>query len=175
MPLKLILFISLLISSGLSIADSERSSALSQISGSLVKTYLTLGGFAEDEGDRSGLEISGLMNTSNNHANRISGVLYSGRNDDKIMDLFSGFSFTRYHHLNDDFINPYFGLGLFIGDTFNCSDDDAEKDCEEDFVFTVYPEVALAINVGNLHIFPYIRRYNFIGHNSYGLNVGFKF
>lgn len=175
MPVKLIIFIALFISSGLSNAENESSSPLSQISGNLVNIYLTLGGFSEDEGDRAGLEMSGLMNTSSSHASRISGVLYSGRNDDKIIDLFSGFSFTRYYHLNGDVITPYFGLGLFIGDTFNCSDEDAEKDCEEDFVFTVYPEVALAINVGNLHIFPYIRRYNFIGHNSYGLNIGLKF
>ncbi len=137
--------------------------------------FLSVSAFSEEDGDRAGFEISILINTSKNYANRISGVLYSGRNEEELIEAFTGFSFTGYLHLNQKYINPYLGLGVFAGDTFNCSDDEETDECEEEAILTIYPEVGLAINVGKLHIFPYVRRYNFNSHNTYGLNLGLKF
>lgn len=138
--------------------------------------FYSVSAFSEEDGYRSGLEISILINTSPKYASRISGVLYSARNEEKLMDAFAGFSYTGYLHLNQKYINPYIGMGVFAGDTFKCSEDDEENDkCEEEGIFTIYPEIGIAINVGKLHVFPYVRRYNFNDNNTYGLNIGLGF
>lgn len=157
-----------------SLSEHDTIEAPAELQVKCGNVFLSVGGFSEENGDRSGLEISVLINTTKKYASRISGVLYSGRNNEELMDSFTGFSFTGYLHLNQKYLNPYLGLGVFMGDTFNCSDDESEE-CEEEGIFTIYPEVGLAINAGKLHIFPYVRRYNFNGHNTYGLNLGLKF
>mgnify|MGYP000075084559 CR=1 FL=1 len=143
--------------------------------------YISVGSFSEEQGDRSGLEISSMLNTSKRYAGKISGVLFSGRNEDNLMDLFSGFSYTAYLHFNQKHINPNFGIGLFIGDTFHCDNEDQEEGineedkCQEEMIIAIYPEIGLAINLETLHIYPFIRRYNFNNHNTYGVNMGIRF
>jgi hypothetical protein len=69
----------------------------------------------------------------------------------------------------------YLGLAIFVTVTFNCSDDDEPEEYQKDEILTIYPEVGLAIHAGKLYVFPYVRRYNFNGHNTYGLNLGLRF
>ncbi len=134
---------------------------------------MSVGSFLEDGGERSGLEISAMANVSNSFSGRFSGVLYVGRNNDEIKDLFGGFSFSGYYHLNFKYINPYLGAGVFFGDTYHCTDKEKEDEgCQEDLVAAIYPEIGVAFNLGELHIYPFVRRYNFGEENTYGLNLG---
>ncbi len=113
--------------------------------------------------------------SSDKIASRASGVLYEGKNDEGKEDLYVGFSFSYYYHLNQKYINPYFGLGAFLGITFNCSDKEREEGCIEDLAALTYPEIGVSIKLGKLHIYPFVRRYDFGDENTYGLNLGLKF
>jgi len=140
--------------------------------------FVSASAFNEANGDHSGLELSALAKSSDNFAVRLSGVLYSEKKAPKIHDLYGGFSATVYFHLNQKYLNPYLGLGLFAGDTFNCSDIDEEAgECTEDIVLAAYPEFGVGINIGKLHIFPFIRRYFDTNEHAsttsaYGVHIG---
>ena len=142
------------------------------------KGFVSASVFNEANGNHSGLELSLLAKSSSYFATRISGVLYSEKEAIKVHDIYGGFSATAYFHPNLQYLNPYLGLGLFVGDTFNCSDND-EKDgtCNEDIVLAAYPEFGIGINIGKLHVFPFIRRYfDTNSHASttsaYGVHIG---
>jgi hypothetical protein len=138
--------------------------------------FVSIGSFLEEGGERSGGEFSFLSNTSSFFAMRFSGVLYVGRNENDIKDLFGGFSFTGFLHLNQRYINPYLGLGLFLGDTYHCTEEEkAEDECREDGVIAVYPEVGVAFNLVDIQIYPFARLYNFGDDTTYGLNLGLIF
>jgi hypothetical protein len=93
--------------------------------------------------------------------------------------VYGGFSATGYFHLNQKYVNPYIGLGLYAGETFNCSDsEDKDGTCIEDIVLAAFPEVGIGITIGRFHLFPFVRRYfdtnSHAGSTSaYGLHVGF--
>lgn len=143
--------------------------------------YLTLGGFNEAEGEHAGAEISVMGDLGSNAAIRLSGVLYSGINQSKIDDLFAGYSLTGYFHLEHETINPYLGLGVFGGKTFNCRDREEENDwCEEESVVALYPEFGIAFDINKLRVYPYVRRYFDSNSgasmvNAYGIQVGITF
>ncbi len=138
--------------------------------------FMSVGSFLEEGGERSGAEISIIVSSAKTFATRFSGVLYIGRNDNEIKDLFGGFSMTGYFHLNQPYINPYLGLGLFLGDTYHCTEEEKEEDeCREDVVAAIYPEVGVAINVASIQIYPFARLYNFGDDATYGLNLGLRF
>jgi len=140
--------------------------------------FVSASAFNEANGDHSGLELSVLTEPSDYFAARLSGVLYSEKKAPKIHDLYGGFSATAYFHLNQKYLNPYLGLGLFAGDTFNCSDIDEEAgECTEDIVLAAYPEFGVGVNIGKLHIFPFIRRYFDTNNHAsttsaYGVHIG---
>ena len=150
-----------------------------QAGGDLESVSLTASHFREAGGDHSGLELSGLMTSKSLFALRLSAVLYSDQSSAKIQDVYGGFSATGYFHLNQKYVNPYIGLGLYAGETFNCSESE-EKDgtCLEDIVLAAFPEVGIGITIGRFHLFPFVRRYfdtnSHAGTTSaYGLHVGF--
>ncbi len=132
---------------------------------------LYIGGFKEDGGARSGVELSLSGELSNKMANRVSVVLYTGENTEEIEDNFEGLSLSYYYHLNQKYINPYFGIGLFLGRTFNCTEEEEERDCLEDYTAITYPEIGILVKLGELHIYPFVRRYDFGNVNTYGLNL----
>ncbi|NRB37994.1 MAG: hypothetical protein HRU20_05940 [Pseudomonadales bacterium] len=142
---------------------------------------ISLSAFNEVGGEHSGLEISVLGDITDTFSGRFSGVLYTGINKAKVDRLFAGYSVTGYLHFGNKYINPYFGLGLFLGETFNCSAFEEENEtCEEDFVIAAYPEFGISFNLQNIFIYPYVRRYfDSNSHastvNAYGLHVGIKF
>jgi hypothetical protein len=150
-----------------------------QADGDLKSVSLTASHFKESGGDHSGIELSGLMTSKSLLALRLSGVIYSDESSAKIQDVYGGFSATGYFHLNQKYVNPYIGLGLYAGETFNCSEsEDKDGTCNEDIVLAAYPEVGIGINIGRLHLFPFVRRYfDTNSHagtaNAYGLHVGF--
>lgn len=143
-------------------------------------TYLSVSAFKENNGDHSGVELSGLSHIKDNFAVRVSGVLYTGINNSKIDDVFAGYSLSGYIFWGSKYIRPYLGAGLFLGETFNCSDTEEKNgDCKEDFTLSMYPEVGLAFNVNRFHFFPYIRRYFDTNNkasqvNAYGVYIGYK-
>jgi hypothetical protein len=131
-----------------------------------------IGGFKEDGGERSGAELSFMGEPSDKMASKFSVVLYSGKNNEEIEDKFGGLSLSYYYHLNQKYINPYFGIGLFLGRTFNCTEEEEEEgDCLEDYAAITYPEVGILVKLGELHIYPFVRRYDFGKENTYGFNL----
>ena len=133
-------------------------------------TYI--GGFKEDGGERSGVELSFMGEPSDRLASKFSFVLYTGKNNEEIEDKFGGFSLSHYYHLNQKYISPYFGVGLFLGRTFNCTEEEEEEgDCLEDYTAITYPEVGILIKLGELHLYPFVRRYDFGNENTFGFNL----
>lgn len=131
-----------------------------------------IGGFEEDGGERSGVEFSGMGQPSDKMASKFSLVLYTGKNNQEIEDHFGGISLSYYYHLNQKYVNPYFGMGVFLGRTFNCTDEEEEEgSCQEDYTAIAYPEIGFLIKLGELKIYPFIRRFDFRDKNTYGINL----
>ncbi|TYK66382.1 hypothetical protein [Colwellia echini] len=80
-------------------------------------------------------------------------------------------------------INPYLGLGIFIGKTQNCTDEEEQfEGCIDSFTTALYPEFGVEFNILKFQITPYIRRYYIRRYietsdsrtsgNVYGINIG---
>ena len=153
-------------------------SCRSGASESVENIYLSISAFNESNGEHAGLEISGLSNINNHFAGRISGVIFEEENEAKINEIYEGYSATGYFHFGQKYLNPYFGAGIFVGETFSCNDTEKEAGtCKEDNVLAAYPEIGLAINIKAIHIFPFVRHYfDTNNHRSsvsaYGLYIG---
>ena len=163
-----------------------------------TSTY-SLGAFTEPEGERFGLEMS-LSNKGDYLGGRVSATLYAGGNniepaafgntfdvngksittEHENNELYGGFSGFGFVHLGQ-VINPYIGLGVFIGKTLNCSSTEEESGaCIEDPIAAIYPEFGVEFNIDILQVTPYIRRYvdtsdSSKSGNVYGINFGLLF
>tara|TARA_R110001592_G_scaffold116214_1_gene317415 strand:- start:16904 stop:17419 length:516 start_codon:yes stop_codon:yes gene_type:complete len=150
-----------------------------QADGDLESGSVTASYFRESGGNHSGIELSALLTSKRLFALRFSAALFSDESSAKIHDLYGGFLATGYLHLNHKFVNPYIGLGLYAGETYNCSEsEDKDGTCSEDIVLAAFPEVGIGITMGRFHVFPFLRRYfdtnSHAGSTSaYGLHVGF--
>lgn len=142
---------------------------------------ISLGVFNEPQGERAGLEIA--MSAHNDYfGGRLSGTLYKGgkNNEYESGELYAGFSGFGYVHMGQD-INPYLGVGVFIGETLNCTDEQEEfENCSEEMTAALYPELGLELNIENIQVTPYIRRYfdtsdSRKSGNVYGINFGIVF
>ncbi|GAW95395.1 MULTISPECIES: hypothetical protein [Colwellia] len=165
----------------------------------------SIGAFNEPQGDRAGAEIS-VSAKGDMFGGRLSGTLYNGGNNVKTAEitsyfsadghfypegnttttefesneLYLGFSGFAFVHL-DQLINPYLGLGFFIGKTQHCTSHEEEfENCTDDPVLAVYPEFGIELNIESIQITPYIRRYydtsdSHKSGNVYGINFGIRF
>ena len=142
--------------------------------------YLSISGFGEIDGNRSGLELSMIGVSDKIWGFKVSGVLYEGKSVSGLNDIFAGFSFTPFLHLDSD-ISPYIGAGVFVGDTFNCTDEDEKNGtCNEDIVIAAYPEVGFIIKNKFIFLSFFVRRYFDTNDsastiNANGFSFGFKF
>jgi hypothetical protein len=150
--------------------------------------YVSLGGFGENSGHRSGAEIAGLVFNDDYLGARMSGVAYDSNPEKDLTDLFTGYSVMGFVHLNTAF-SPYLGMGLFLGENEECirdtrhvkgsgGDDDEDYICIYRYAVAVYPEAGLSLRLGTVHIAPYVRRFfdsenSFDAFTTYGLNVSF--
>ena len=118
--------------------------------------------------------FSDIYNTSGNY--KMDGSYKSYEKNETYFG-FSGFFFVHTGQL----INPYLGLGFFIGKTQHCTSDEELYDgCVDNFATAVYPEFGVEFNIVNFQITPYIRRYldtsdSRTSGNVYGINVGMSF
>jgi len=165
----------------------------------------SIGAFNEPEGDRSGAELSVSLK-GDMFGGRLSGTLYSGGNNTKTAEttsylspdgdfypegytvttesesneLYLGFSGFAFVHTGQ-VINPYLGVGFFIGKTQHCTSHEEEfEGCIDEPVLAVYPEMGIEFNIINIQITPYIRRYYDTSDsdksaNVYGINLGMRF
>lgn len=169
------------------------------------ETIFSIGAFNEPEGERYGAEIS-VSAKGSLFGGRLSGTLYYGGNNTETAETtsyfsaddhfppegntttteyesnelylgFSGFAFVHFGQL----INPYLGLGFFIGETQNCTSHEEEfEDCTDSPALAVYPEFGIEFNIQSIQITPYIRRYydtsdSHRSGNVYGINFGMSF
>lgn len=106
-------------------------------------------------------------------------VIYAGTiestQDIENNEEYGGFSVFAFIHA-DQLINPYLGLGMFVGRPFHCSSEKEELEtCHEDAEVAFYPEFGVEVNIYNVRITPYIRRYydtstSNKSENVYGIN-----
>ena len=109
-------------------------------------------------------------------------IIYAGTIDStqsiEKNEEYGGLSVFAFIHA-DQVINPYLGLGMFVGRPFHCSSEKEEQDtCHEDAEVAFYPEFGVEINIQNVRITPYIRRYydtstSNKSENVYGINFSF--
>jgi hypothetical protein len=163
------------------------------------KVILSIGAFNEPEGERFGAEVS-VSIKGHLFGGRLSGTLYSGGNNVKAAEtisylylegntttteyesneLYLGFSGFAFIHL-EQLINPYLGLGFFIGKTQYCTSHEEQFErCTDDAALAIYPEVGIELNIKSIQITPYIRRYydtsdSRKSDNVYGINFGLQF
>lgn len=165
----------------------------------------SIGAFNEPEGERFGAEIS-VSGKGEMFGGRLSGSLFYGGNNTETAEttsyhsadglfhpqgytttteyesneLYLGFSGFAFIHL-DQLINPYLGVGFFIGETQNCTTHEEEfEDCTDNTSLAVYPEFGIELNIESIQITPYIRRYydtsdSYKSGNVYGINFGLRF
>ena len=150
----------------------------------------SIGAFIEPKGERYGLEASAAIK-GDYFGGRLSASLYAGGNninqdyqytgtDYESNELYGGFSGFAFVHMGQ-VINPYIGLGVYLGETLHCSSSEEESGrCVEEPIAAIYPEFGVEFNIDILQVSPYIRRYfdssdsNKSG-NVYGINFGLKF
>ena len=141
--------------------------------------YLTAGHFKVESEDYSAVEINYTAEATDVLAIKYGAGFYDGAPVKYGRDDFVGVTLAGYYHFDQTIINPYIGLGVFAGRTYNCSS--AEKEhygCEEESMFSLYPELGLAIKLDQFFIYPYVRR-SFSTNNGgeaanvIGLAVGF--
>ena len=166
------------------------------------EVIFSIGAFNEPKGERSGAEIS-VSIKGQLFGGRLSGTLYSGGNNVKAAEtisyrylegntttteyesnesneLYLGFSGFAFIHL-EQLINPYLGLGFFIGKTQYCTSREEQFErCTDDAALAIYPEVGIGLNIKSIQITPYIRRYydtsdSRKSDNVYGINFGLNF
>lgn len=165
----------------------------------------SIGAFNEPEGERFGAEIS-VSAKGEIFGGRLSGTLYYGGNNTETAETTSyftadghlypqgnittteyesnepyfGFSGFAFVHLNQ-LINPYLGVGFYIGETMNCTSHQEEfEDCTDIPALAVYPEFGIELNIQSIQITPYFRRYydtsdSYKSGNVYGINFGLRF
>jgi hypothetical protein len=156
---------------------------VSQSSSAKQKESFSIGVFNEPSGDRAGAEII-FTGRSDYVGMKLGGVLYASNtktSDDYESDeVYAGFSAFAFIHTGL-VVNPYLGLGIFAGNNFDCSDKEEENGyCAKDSEFAIYPEFGVEINIMNINITPYIRRYfdtnsSSKSNNVYGINLGVNF
>lgn len=127
----------------------------------LGTTYFSYGMFQEENDEHKGVEMGALVHSKTGYgAFRPSLTYFEGEESEQNIDGFLGASITGYMHMNWRFINPYLGVGIFQGQTNYCSDVEEENgECKEDLMLSIYPEVAVAVNLSHLHFFFYARHY----------------
>ena len=106
-------------------------------------------------------------------------VIYAGTieptQDIEKNEEYGGLSVFGFIHAGQ-LINPYLGLGMFVGRPFHCSSEKEELEtCHEDAEVAFYPEFGVEVNIYNVRITPYIRRYydtstSNKSENVYGIN-----
>lgn len=143
----------------------------------------SIGAFNEPQGDRAGLEIA-ISGKGDYFGARLSGTLYKGGNNVKngyeSNEFYAGFSGFGFVHMGQD-INPYLGLGVFVGETLHCTSDEEEfENCVEETSAAIFPELGIEFNIQSVQITPYIRRYfdtsdSRNSGNVYGINFGISF
>jgi opacity protein-like surface antigen len=147
---------------------------------------IALGLFNEPEGDRAGAEIVGTLK-SDYFGGKLGGVLYSSKrhnsNGNEENEIYGGLSAFAFVHFGQE-INPYLGVGVFIGQGVGCDDSnsyyDDDDNCKNRNEVALYPELGVEIHIEKVTISPYIRRYfdsstsNKSG-NVYGVTVGISF
>ncbi|PCJ47568.1 MAG: hypothetical protein COA99_00740 [Moraxellaceae bacterium] len=122
-----------------------------------------------------------LLNAKRNFAVRLSHVLFFVDDPSEVNEFFEGFSISGYYHLGQKIINPYVGVGVFSGEIYNCSREDENRGlCDNKFVLAIYPEFGVAFNIGNVQIYPFVRRYYDTNSptgniSAYGLHLGLKY
>jgi hypothetical protein len=141
---------------------------------------VSVGLFNEPAGDRAGTEIS-VTFLSEHFGGKLNGVLYATKNKGyEDTELYGGFSALAFVHF-DQVINPYLGIGLFAGESFNCSTIEVEQNrCSEEAILAIYPELGIEVTIMQVTISPYIRRYfdtksSSNSDNVYGINFGVTF
>jgi hypothetical protein len=141
---------------------------------------LSLGLFMQEEKIHSGLEGSITFDHLENQASRIS-LGISLKEQKGLLDIFRSISYTHYYHFNLskfnlEKLNPHMGLGVALGTTNNCSEErEANGKCNEKGLASIYPELGIQIRTRRLTIYPFVRRYDFNDHNTYGLSIGRNF
>lgn len=150
----------------------------------LNDSYGAIGGFNEAGGTHSGIEAAFSFEQSDHASLGTSIGYYTSLNESHIIDTFRGGSFTALLSPFSDVIKPKLGLGIFIGDTPECSEEEellAEladpDDCERKTVTAAYPEIGVLFGVGKLRLYPFARRYfdSTSGSspiNAYGIHLG---
>lgn len=160
-----------------SVLDADNKKVVSTVNFSLPckTTSLSLGAFYQQNKTNAGLEGSITFEHSHRQASKLS-IGFSIREKKGISDLFRNLSYTHYYHFGQKNLNPYIGLGVVLGETFNCSEEEKEEEeCEENGLAYVYPEIGLMIRTKKFTIYPFVRRYDFNKHDTYGLSIGRRF
>lgn len=135
-------------------------------------TALSLGAFFQNNKTNAGIEGSITFEHSHHQASKLS-IGFSIKEKGGLSDLFRNLSYTHYYHFGQKELNPYIGLGAVLGGTFDCSEE--EEECEETGMASVYPEIGLMIRTKKFAIYPFVRRYDFNKHNTFGLSIGRRF
>jgi hypothetical protein len=119
---------------------------------------VSVGLFNEPAGDRAGTEIS-VTFLSEHFGGKLNGVLYATKNKGyEDTELYGGVSALAFVHF-DQVINPYLGIGLFAGESFNCSTIEVEQNrCSEEAILAIYPELGIEVTIMRVTVSPYIRR-----------------
>jgi len=104
--------------------------------------------------------------------------IHEARSDYYNNDFYESVS-ASYHVGIGDILMPQFGIGLMLGNTMHCDEEDDLFTCNEDYIAAIYPEASVTLKLGNLHFVPFVRRYfdttESDASNSVGLMIQLSF
>lgn len=155
------------------------SQAFAQSNDSFVS--VSVAGFSDSLSGSGGAEIALRIQPHPYISGSLAAVLYENDDYNDDTGVFGGYSASLF--LSPDWlIQPYAGVGIFSGDREICYEyyDRSYDQCEDHYIFAVYPEAGIRFRILSTEVGVFTRRY-FDSEERYsyidmiGVTIGYRF
>lgn len=157
------------------------SQVLAQSNDYPIPLSVSVAGFSDALRESGGAEVALRIQPHPYVSGSLAAVLYENDEYNDGTGVFGGYSASLF--ISPDWgLQPYMGVGVFSGDREVCRQYNGQRyeECEEHYIFAVYPEVGIRLRIWSTEIGLFTRRYFDSGeHDAYidmvGVNIGYRF
>lgn len=142
---------------------------------------VSVSGFSDSLSGSGGAEIALRIQPHPYISGGLAAVLYENDDYNDGTGVFGGYSASLFFSPNW-LVQPYVGVGIFSGDREVCYEyyDRVYDECEDHYIFAVYPEAGIRFRILSTEVGLFKRRY-FDSDERYsyidmvGVNIGYRF